>query len=328
MSKLFISLDLKATGPLRYEPTSRPHSVVSRNVFGGAILYQLLLAGFKSLPIEDSRCMTFSCNFVDRVDSVDPLYYEVEVLRDGKTFFHRLIRCVQYGKTRAIAHATFVTLRPQFPRSGPQPVVQPDNIPNRGIQDDRFNPFARFGNKFTVKALTDTDLFEPTSNQGFAKLDVVDVMVHQKTKKGLTWIEKGTSLFKEEYTMRDIMDHQTYSWSRVKRNGSDYSVEPPYFDQLYQAFVLDQSIVYSVAELLGRPYNMEKYKLSLDHDIHFDQPFKTSDPYDWAFNLVQLRKGRDGRFLITQDIFSESGECAASCSQQAACVLDERQPKL
>ncbi|RUO81519.1 acyl-CoA thioesterase II [Idiomarina tyrosinivorans] len=75
-------------------------------VFGGQVIGQALSAAKETLPA-DRKCHSFHSYFLRPGDASKPIVYDVEVIRDGKSFSARRIKAVQHGKPIFYMTASF-----------------------------------------------------------------------------------------------------------------------------------------------------------------------------------------------------------------------------
>lgn len=86
-------------------------NLVGKNVFGGQVLGQSLMAAGKTL--EGRPCHSLHGYFLRSGDPKSPIVYQVDRIRDGKSFSTREVRAIQHGETIFILYASF-----QVPEDG------------------------------------------------------------------------------------------------------------------------------------------------------------------------------------------------------------------
>ncbi|MCB5227282.1 acyl-CoA thioesterase II [Alishewanella sp. 16-MA] len=77
-------------------------------VFGGQVMGQALSAAKETLP-EERKIHSFHSYFLRPGDASKPIVYEVENIRDGKSFSTRRISAIQFGKPIFYMTASFQT---------------------------------------------------------------------------------------------------------------------------------------------------------------------------------------------------------------------------
>jgi len=101
-----------------------------RQVFGGQVVGQALFAAKQTVP-EDRVIHSFHSYFLRPGDSQKPIIYDVESLRDGKSFSARRVSAIQNGQPIFYMTASFQSPESGFEHQKPMPQVKgPDNLPN------------------------------------------------------------------------------------------------------------------------------------------------------------------------------------------------------
>jgi acyl-CoA thioesterase II len=105
----------------------------ARGVYGGQIVGQALSAALKTVP-KDKHVHSLHSYFLMKGDAKRNIIYQVQNLRDGKSFASRLVTASQQGSTIFVMIASF-----QVPHPVEQPVInhqvkfpqvpQPENLP-------------------------------------------------------------------------------------------------------------------------------------------------------------------------------------------------------
>ncbi|MGG6195114.1 acyl-CoA thioesterase II [Pantoea allii] len=101
-----------------------------RQVFGGQVVGQALFAAKQTVP-DDRIIHSFHSYFLRPGDSQKPIIYDVESLRDGKSFSARRVSAIQNGQPIFYMTASFQAPESGFEHQKPMPQVKgPDNLPN------------------------------------------------------------------------------------------------------------------------------------------------------------------------------------------------------
>lgn len=101
-----------------------------RQVFGGQVVGQALFAAKQTVP-EDRVIHSFHSYFLRPGDSQKPIIYDVESLRDGKSFSARRVSAIQNGQPIFYMTASFQSPESGFEHQKPMPQVKgPNNLPN------------------------------------------------------------------------------------------------------------------------------------------------------------------------------------------------------
>lgn len=95
-----------------------------RQVFGGQVVGQALYAAKQTVAAERS-VHSFHSYFLRPGDSSKPIVYDVETLRDGKSFSTRRVSAIQHGKPIFYMTASFQSLEQGFEHQNTMPDVPP-----------------------------------------------------------------------------------------------------------------------------------------------------------------------------------------------------------
>ncbi|KAK5934623.1 hypothetical protein CgunFtcFv8_015003 [Champsocephalus gunnari] len=83
----------------------------SQRLFGGQIIGQALVAAAKSVG-DNLYAHSLHCYFVRAGDPKVPVLYQVDRIRDGRSFTVRSVRAIQHGQPILICQASFQMLQP------------------------------------------------------------------------------------------------------------------------------------------------------------------------------------------------------------------------
>lgn len=101
-----------------------------RQVFGGQVVGQALYAAKQMVP-EDRVIHSFHSYFLRPGDSQKAIVYDVETLRDGKSFSARRVSAIQHGQPIFYMTASFQSPESGFEHQQQMPQVPgPDNLPS------------------------------------------------------------------------------------------------------------------------------------------------------------------------------------------------------
>ncbi|ARF51216.1 MULTISPECIES: acyl-CoA thioesterase II [Pantoea] len=101
-----------------------------RQVFGGQVVGQALFAAKQTVP-EDRGVHSFHSYFLRPGDSQKAIIYDVESLRDGKSFSARRVSAIQNGQPIFYMTASFQSPESGFEHQKPMPQVKgPENLAN------------------------------------------------------------------------------------------------------------------------------------------------------------------------------------------------------
>jgi acyl-CoA thioesterase-2 len=100
-----------------------------QRVFGGQVAGQALVAAGRTVP-DDRQVHSLHSYFIRPGDSAAPIVYEVDRVRDGRSFTTRRVTAIQYGKAIFALSASFQLLQPGIEHQTQMPdVPPPDDLP-------------------------------------------------------------------------------------------------------------------------------------------------------------------------------------------------------
>ena len=82
-------------------------------IFGGQVLGQAVIAAYKSAP-ENQLAHSFHSYFLLPGDASKPVLYDVEIVRDGRSFSTRRVKAIQQGKTIFYMTISFQLVQPHI----------------------------------------------------------------------------------------------------------------------------------------------------------------------------------------------------------------------
>jgi acyl-CoA thioesterase II len=97
-------------------------STSGQRVFGGQVAAQALVAAARTVP-DDRPCHSLHAYFLRPGDPAVPIVYEVDRIRDGRSFTTRRVVAVQHGKAIFHLQASFAAAEPGLEHSDPMPDV-------------------------------------------------------------------------------------------------------------------------------------------------------------------------------------------------------------
>src|ERR1700760_2921570 len=106
-----------------------------QRVFGGQVAGQALVAAGRTVP-EDRHVHSLHAYFLRPGDPAVPIVYEVDRIRDGRSFTTRRVVAVQHGKAIFNLSASFQLLESGLDHQGEMPEApDPESLPT---MDERF----------------------------------------------------------------------------------------------------------------------------------------------------------------------------------------------
>lgn len=287
-SKLLEILDLKQIEENLYQGQNETEN--GSRLFGGQVLAQAAAAAYRT--VSKVHLHSLHAYFL-RPGSVDrPVLYEVERVRDGRSFVTRRVVAIQNGQAIFNMDASFQLDEPGFEHSAPMPNVplpeelreDVDVARERGGSeaDPRMSPMAKVNRPFHLRSV-----FELGSDAWGA-----DRFWNP------TWIK-----FREAVTLPAPMD-----------DADEAAFRQQALSRCLVAYASDMGLV-STAVLphQSQTVRSDVQMASLDHSLWIHR----SAPMDqWLLFHKRTSTAQGARGMVHSEFFSEDGTLVASMSQE------------
>lgn len=274
------ALTLRRLGDTSFEGDSLP--MPGGRVFGGQVLAQALLAAGHTVEL-DRPAHSLHAYFLRAGDASKPISFEVEVLRDGRSFSARRTHAIQNGVPILSMIASF-----QDPQDGPDHSVTMPEVPPPDAIPSGVDVLAPFAGHPTAD-------FWLTS----APFDVRHV-------EGSIFIEPDSS-----------PKHFQTVWMRVREPVPQAS---PLMHQALIAFGSDQVILEPALRRHGASWAQPRMAFaSLDHALWWHRPARADE---WLLFVQDSPTAQGGRGLTGAWVFSEDGRLVASVAQEGMFRLE------
>jgi len=247
-------------------------------VFGGQVLGQSLHAAYQTVP-EDRIAHSMHGYFILGGDINVPINYNVDNIRDGKSFTTRRVIAYQKGKAIFIMAASF-----QLNQEG---VNHQINMPSVLTPD-----------------LLLTDL------QQAINLKKIDSERYEKVLKSHPKVFEFKPVEKATFLKTRNSLPKSHVWFKTKEKiNANIS-----FQHQLLAFASDYSLLLT-ATLPHREklFGKKIFYASLDHAIWFHRQFKIDD---WLLYSMESPSASNSRGFTLGSIFNKEGEMVASVSQE------------
>ena len=157
LDRLVALLDLERIEENIFRGVSPAHSPV--RVFGGQVAGQALVAAGRTVPAE-RKVHSLHAYFIRPGDPSVPIVYEVDRIRDGRSFTTRRVVAVQRGKAIFALSASFHQVEEGIDHAEPMPdVPDPESLPTRTEAMARYaeelGPFATAPRPIDIRYVTD-----------------------------------------------------------------------------------------------------------------------------------------------------------------------------
>jgi acyl-CoA thioesterase-2 len=250
-----------------------------QRVFGGQVIGQALVASCRT--VEGRMPHSLHCYFILPGDPQIPIIYEVERLRDGKSYATRRVTAIQHGNAIFSMMVSFhIEEEDSFNHQDKMPDVPPPD-------------------KLTAEELMKESLFDQMPE--FIK------RYYESDRP----IELRPVEFKR-YFGEKIPDGRINIWIRTAAKLPD----DPALHQCALAYASDFSLLDSVMSRYGRTlFDGRVMAASLDHAMWFHRPFRADE---WLLYSQDSPNARGGRGLARGLIFKPDGTLVASVAQEGS----------
>lgn len=248
-----------------------------QRVFGGQVIGQALVAATRT--VEDRSCHSLHAYFLRPGDPKTPILYEVERIRDGKSFTTRRVKAIQRGEAIFSMSASFQIAEPGFEHAAEMPdVPAPEDLPSE--EDVRREVASHVPEKYRPRLLRKRAIevrgFDPGSF----------ISREPKAPFQNVWVRATGKL------PDDIALHQCVL-----------------------AYASDITLVDTCARPHGIPWFADDVQTaSLDHAMWFHRPFRADE---WLLYAQDSPSASAARGFSRGSIFDRSGRLVASVAQEA-----------
>ncbi|GMM38412.1 hypothetical protein DASC09_057510 [Saccharomycopsis crataegensis] len=353
-TKIQEDLDLIEINPNFYETPGPIHAfrvnISNSNSFGGALVYQAIYAAYKTVPATFNLSTTH-LYFLNGVKSKEKAEYRVTRLRDGKATIHREVKIIQGPKVAMVLLAMF-TLKAQKNRFGRQPLVNASITAN---SQNKTRLKQAIKNIVNEAPITKKEGFPPSSPlsvpQHFPRmihglgykldqlylntledpngLKILEVYFPKAIVKGDRVVFRNETV--KEFDADVVLERELFSIVRGCPGGSGTVDTPENSSIGYRCFlgyISDYTTLSCCGPLLGWAYADERFVVSLDHALYYQEPQNPTGILDWHIVRHNILKGKDGQYTVKLTIYNSFGESVAIAIQEGISVLDNRKGQL
>ena len=247
-----------------------------QRVFGGQVIGQALVAA--SRTVEGRSPHSLHGYFLLPGDPKVPIIYDVERIRDGRSFTTRRVKAIQHGQPIFTLSASFHIDEPGLSHQMAMPdVPKPDQLPSESDIRERVMPLMP---------------------------DLVRAYFERERPIELRPVE-----FKR-YMTRDGLDPYFNVWIRA----TGTLPEDPAIHQAVLAYASDMTLLDSTLVAHGRTvFEREIQAASLDHALWFHRPFRADE---WLLYAQDSPFAGGARGFARGSIFTSDGVLVASVAQE------------
>ena len=246
-------------------------------VFGGQVLGQALSAAAQTVPA-DRPVHSLHAYFLRIGDAKRPIVYEIDRIRDGKSFTTRRVVAIQGGHAIFSLSASFQVEEPGFSHEDPMPEVPaPDALVSETELARRFadrippglREKATAERPIEIRAVHPTNALEP-----------------------------------------DVRPPSKHVWYRA----IDALPDDPALHRYLLAYASDFHFLTTALQPHGVSWLTPGMQVaSLDHAMWFHRPFRMDD---WLLHVVESPSASGARGLVRGRFFDRSGHLVASTAQE------------
>ncbi|GAB1149020.1 MAG: acyl-CoA thioesterase II [Shewanella algae] len=276
LQELLSLLKLEAIGVNRFRGHSQ--DLGFRNLFGGQVLGQSLSAAMETLQDQQWVPHSLHAYFLRPGTVQDSVEFEVDIVRDGRTFCTRQVTASQKGKAILTMLCSFQQPEVGFEHMAPMPAVKgPEGIPSELELARMFRAYfpERVRDIYTADKPIEMRVLDP-------------VNIFSPSKK----------------------DPVKYVWMKADAPMGDNPRE----HQTMLAYATDFNLITTSLHPHGVSVIQKDMQVaSLDHSIWFHRPFRMDE---WLLYAIDSPAAAGGRGLCRGQIFNQAGELVASVTQE------------
>ncbi|XP_062842824.1 acyl-coenzyme A thioesterase 8 [Trichomycterus rosablanca] len=264
----------------------------SQRLFGGQIVGQALVAAAKSVN-DDLNAHSLHCYFVRAGDPKVPVLYQVERIRDGRSFSVRLVKAIQHGQPILICQASFhlqqtSPLEHQF--------TMPSVPPPEALLT---------GEELIQQYLSDPKVAD-NAKQGLNKILADEVPIEIKPVNP------------SDFYKRVPMEPKKLFWVRAKGHIGEADMK---LHCCVAAYVSD--FLFLGTAMLPYPHLRAQFVASLDHAMWFHNTFRADQ---WMLYECESPWAGGSRGLVEGRLWRQDGVLAASCAQEGVLRVKDTIP--
>ena len=247
-----------------------------QRVFGGQVAGQALVAAGRTVP-QDRPVHSLHAYFLRPGDPTVPIVFEVDRIRDGRSFTTRRVVAIQHGKPIFNLSASFQTAEPGLEHQRTMPdVPDPESLPT--VQE-RMKAYAEEVGGWSTRPRP------------------IDVR----------YVTDPPRVLRDRGGDRE-------SQSKVWMRADGVLPDDPLLHVCLVTFASDMTLLDSTLSTHGLATGPDEFQLaSLDHAMWFHQPFRADEW--WLYDQESPRTG-GGRGLARGEIYTRGGELAVSVVQE------------
>ncbi len=247
-----------------------------QRVFGGQVIGQALVAACRT--VEDSRPHSLHAYFLLPGDPRVPIIYEVDRIRDGRSFATRRVVAIQHGQAIFSMSASYHREEAGYDHQATMPDVPfPDELPDESQMRSSTMP-----------------TMPPAVRAYFERERPIELRPVEFTR----------------YASREPMPPKFHVWIRATRRLPD----DPVLHQCVLAYASDMTLLDASLIAHGRTvFEKSIQAASLDHALWFHRPFRADE---WLLYAQDSPSAANALGFSRGSIFDIKGRLVASVAQE------------
>ena len=261
-----------------------------QRVFGGQVIGQALVAATRTVS-DDRHCHSLHCYFLRPGDPKVPIIYEVDRIRDGRSFTTRRVVAIQHGKAIFSLAASF-----HLPEDGPEHDVAPPKFPGPDGLKNEVDHRATMADRLPEHIKKDFQRPRPIETRAVNPKDFINP--EPRDPNQAVWIRAAAPLPDDA----PLALHQC-----LLGYASDM-------------MLLDTAVL---------PHGLSWFKgevqtASLDHAMWFQRPFRADE---WLLYVMDSPSSGASRGLNRGTFYDQQGHVVASVAQEGLMRIDDGRSK-
>jgi acyl-CoA thioesterase-2 len=277
-------LDLESIEDNLYRGESR--DIGGKSVFGGQVIGQALVAATRT--VDAVLPHSLHAYFLRPGDMSHPIVYEVDRVRDGRSFTTRRVQAIQHGQPILSMLASFQCAEDGFEHQFPMPSTpMPDELPKQ----------VELRPVWLAQAIARDPALPERLRSAFVR----------ELPFELAWVDPIDPLNPEP---RPVADGQRF-WFRAAGQLPD----DPMLHRCILAYASDFNLLSTALIPHGRSWmSPDMIAASIDHALWFHRDFRIDD---WLLYAMDAPTAQGARGLSRGLIYDRSGRLVASTTQES-----------
>ena len=248
----------------------------TEHVFGGQVLAQALASAYRTVEAPH-QLHSMHAYFLRAGDWQVPILYEVDRIRDGRSFSTRRVAAIQHGRAIFSLSCSWQKQEEGMQHSQPMPDVPPPESLRSDLE--------------AFKAMAKT---HPEMARFSFRFEAID------------------SRQVERILMSDTREHPPFKHTWLKSR--DLLPDNPEVHLAMLAYMSDLDFMSTSMLPHGRNALRENVRgASLDHSLWFHRPFRADE---WLLHAKESPNARGARGFVREHFFNRAGELVATAAQE------------